>query len=644
MKKPLSFMGALLLSSAVTASTTACNNLTIFKKDLKKDLTQTDLKIVPEEHRGTIPTDYELKSQLFILNHELHTDNIKIINKTTNYAFVIGDGIFYNQDKIKITYQIQTIDIRTIIVDGASIGNFSTSGQKPTVEAVYSRIQEKYSNLEMDRLKIDVISNKEATITGITGDDVIPLYTGKVTVTFSTNDSVDLSTIINKKDLTVKTNGHDIPSNNDVMRALRDTYQEKLDTSFIAIEITATNSATITSTNQKKYTGKVILNLNLDIRIALKDVINKGLGKIAIIGKVITLEDVNSALKKQYSNLNMNAIQVTLQNNSVTIKSINQYVYTGPNVVIDNLLIDFNSVLNNKLPTFNIPGQNKPSKGQLISALKTANYNLDVSKIIVDKITDNSAVINGDGKFYSNDSIVVTYDCDKTELLSDVFKNLNLGTIKTNGLSKPNIEEIKTAISKSNPNVKLDAIKFSEDDITNQQVTISGDETIYKGKIVADFTIDSSIINNDQLNYNYSETNSVSSLKSTWTSPNITLLSNWTNYAPDWDSFSNKFSKLSFGDNSYFSLYCNTYTDQKLKGSQLSISTNDINNDRNKNIFELSYYYDGGFWGAFLELHGYIHIWHDEENVYVSINWSIDTFKCFRDRVWNINLQGVTFS
>ena len=644
MKKPLLFMGALLLSSAVTASTTACNNLTIFKKDLKKDLTQTDLKIVPEEHRGTIPTDYELKSQLFILNHELHTDNIIIINKTTNYAFVVGDGIFYNQDKIKITYQIQTIDIRTIIVDGASIGNFSTNGQKPTVEAVYSRIQEKYSNLEMDRLKIDVISNKEATITGITGADVIPLYTGKVTVTFSTNDSVDLSTIINKKDLMVKTNGHDIPSNNDVMRALRDTYQEKLDTSFIAIEITATNSATITSTNQKKYTGKVILNLNLDIRIALKDVINKGLDKIAIIGKVITLEDVSSALKKQYSRLNMNAIQVTLQNNSVTIKSINQYVYTGADVVINNLLIDLNSVLNNKLPTLNIPGQNTPSKEQLILALKTANYNLDVSKIIVDKITDNSAVINGDGKFYSNDSIVVTYDCDKTELLSDVFKNLNLGTIKTNGLSKPNIEEIKTAISKSNPNVKLDAIKFSEDDITNQQVTISGDETIYKGKIVADFTVDSSSINNDQLNYNYNETNSVGSLKSTWTSSDIPLLSNWTNYAPDWDSFSNKFSKLSFGDNSYFSLYCNTYTDQKLKGSQLSISTNDISNDRNKNIFELSYYYDGWFWGAFLELHGYIHIWHDEENVYVSINWSVDTVKCFRDRVWNINLQGVTFS
>ncbi|WP_281748441.1 Vmc-like lipoprotein signal peptide domain-containing protein [Spiroplasma ixodetis] len=30
MKKPLLFMGALLLSSAVTASTTACNNLRLF--------------------------------------------------------------------------------------------------------------------------------------------------------------------------------------------------------------------------------------------------------------------------------------------------------------------------------------------------------------------------------------------------------------------------------------------------------------------------------------------------------------------------------------------------------------------------------------------------------------------------------------
>ncbi|KNE88187.1 hypothetical protein PSTG_18418, partial [Puccinia striiformis f. sp. tritici PST-78] len=146
-------------------------------EEIKTAISKSNPNVKLDGIKFSEDTDYELKSQLFILNHELHTDNIKIINKTTNYAFVIGDGIFYNQDKIKITYQIQTIDIRTIIVDGPSIGNFSTSGQKPTVEAVYSRIQEKYSNLEMDRLKIDVISNKEATITGITGDDVIPLYT-----------------------------------------------------------------------------------------------------------------------------------------------------------------------------------------------------------------------------------------------------------------------------------------------------------------------------------------------------------------------------------------------------------------------------------------------------------------------------------
>ena len=234
MKKPLLFIGAILLSSSVTASTTACNNQIILKNDLKKVLTQRDLKVVSEEHPGTIPTDYELKSQLFILNHNLRINNINIINKTNNFAFVVGDGIFYNKDKIKITYQIQTINISTRIVDGASIGNFDTNGQKPTMEVVYNRVHEQYPDLEMKHLKIDVISNKEATITGD-----LTLYTGKVTVTFITDDIIDLSSIINKKDLTVKTNGNDIPSNNDVMRALHDTYQKKIDTFFIAIKITA---------------------------------------------------------------------------------------------------------------------------------------------------------------------------------------------------------------------------------------------------------------------------------------------------------------------------------------------------------------------------------------------------------------------
>ncbi len=635
MKKQLSFFGTLLLASAVTASTTACNSPTVVVKDLKDVLTKTDLGVVSEKYPGTIPTVSELKKKLNNFNLNLEIKGIDIVDIDKDSAFVVGDGIIYKNDQIKITYQIATIDIRTRIIEGAYIGRFATSGQQPTIEAVSDRIHE-YYHLEMSHLIIENITNETAVIKG---DNI--LYTHQVTVKFSTNDSVDLSAII-AKDLTVKTNGKDIPSNDDIITALHDTYHEKLNTDIIAIEIIGATNAIITSINQEIYTGKVAVNLNLDIRIPLQDVINKGLDKIAIRSKTITVGDVNQALAKQYPMLKMNDIEVTLQDNNAIIKSLNENVYTGSHVVINNLLIDLSSVLTNNLPTFEIPGKNQPSQEQIMQALKTTNINLDVTKITIAKITDSSATIIGDGKFYSKDAIVVTYNCNKAELLSSVLKNKDLGSITTNGVDTPNKEQIMQAVKTKN--TSLDVTKITIAKITNSSADISGDGITYKGTVSVSFAINDNTINIKDLSYNYRETNSVGSIKTTWASPDITLLSNWRDYAPDWDSFTNKFNKLSFGDQSYFHVYCNTYTDQKLSGAKLSVATNDISSDRNKNTLQLNYYYDGGFWGAFLQLDGYIHIWHDEKNVYLSINWSIDTIKCFRDRVWDINLQGAIFS
>lgn len=638
MKKQLSFLGTLLLSSAVTASTTACNNSIVVAKDLKDVLTKTNLGVVSEEHPGTIPTDSELKKKLNNFNLNLEIKAISIVDINEDSAVVIGDGIFYKNDQIKITYQIATIDIRTRIIEGKYIGHFATTGKQPTptIKAVSDRIHENY-HLDMSHLIIENITNESAIIKG---DNI--LYTHQVTVKFSTNDSVDLSTIIIHKDLIVKTNGKDIPANADIITALHDTYHEELNTDVIAIEIIGATNAVITSTNQKIYTGKVVVNLNLDIRIPLQDVINKGLDKIAIRSKTITVADVNQALTKQYPMLKMNEIEVTLQDNNAIIKSLNKNVYTGSHVIINNLLIDLSSVLANKLPTFVIPGKNQPSQEQIMQALHTTNINLDVTKITIDKITDSSALVIGDGKFYSKDAIVVTYNCNKAELLSNILKHKDLGSIITNGLATPTKEQIMQAVKTKN--TSLDITKIIIDKITVSSANISGDSITYKGTVAVSFAVNGNTINIEDLSYNHSETNSVGSLKTTWTSPDITLLSNWRDYAPDWDSFTNKFNKLSFGDQSYFHVYCNTYTDQKLSGSKLSVATNDISSDRNKNTLQLNYYYDGGFWGAFLQLDGYIHIWHDEKNVYLSINWSIDTIKCFRDRVWDINLQGAIFS
>lgn len=640
MRKPLLFLGTLILSTAATASTTACNEPNLSKYNLKDHLVVTNLGTIPEEIPGTIPNDREIKTQLYNLNHSLDINHIIIKDRSDHSALVIGDGIFYNNDKIAVSYEETKIDISTIIIDNQDIGNFETDKQSPSSDAIKERLHQKYPQLDINHLLIENISKEKAVVKG---DE--KLYTKQVWITFSVDSAINLATII-KKDLSVETKGKSMATKEDIITALHDTYQEKLNINAIAIhDVPSATSVTISSTNEKIYRGEVIVNLHLDISVALKDVINNGLSKVAISNKTITENDVTKQLAKQYPTLKMNAIDVNLQSsNSVIIKSINKNIYTGDNLIINNLLIDLSSVVSNQLPTFHIPGQSQPNQTQLLTALQANNTNLSVDKIKIDKITDSSVTISGDGKFYSKDKVIINYDCDKLQFLSDVFHNLNLGTINTNGLLVPTVTAVTNAISTANPNLQMNALRFTKSDITDKTVVVSGDNISYKGSVVAHFAVENSNINIQELSYSHSETNAVGELKTTWTSPDITILANWTDYASDWSSFTKKFTKLSFGDKSYFSVYCNTYTDQKLSASELSINTSDISGDRNKNTLQLNYYYDGGIWGAFLQLDGYIHIWHDEANVYVSCNWSIDTVKCFRDRVWSINLQGANFS
>lgn len=101
-----------------------------------------------EKQPGTIPIVSELKKKLNNFNLNLEIKGIDIVDIDKDSAFVVGDGIIYKNDQIKITYQIATIDIRTRIIEGRYIGHFAPSGQQPTIEAVSERIHE-YYHLEM---------------------------------------------------------------------------------------------------------------------------------------------------------------------------------------------------------------------------------------------------------------------------------------------------------------------------------------------------------------------------------------------------------------------------------------------------------------------------------------------------------------
>lgn len=640
MKKILSIFNTVLLTSAISTSATACGKKPFTKHNLKDDLTNLNLGLINEKTPGTIPAPNELLESLHNKNLSLDISEISLSNEQVNKVDVTGDGIFYTKDSITVTFQETTLNINNLIVKGAYLGKIATTSTVSS-EQVKTAINEQIHKIDVSHIIVDVIDNKDATVTG---DNVV--YNGTVNVSFTTDNSVALSSIIDsKKPLVMAIPGQDVPTAAQVISKLHDMYQN-LDTNFIKVSNIMGVNATVNSIDETKYTGSLILTLQLDKSINLSTVINKGLPKVAITGKEITINDVIKALQKQYSTLNVNAINATLSqdNKTVTITSTNPKIYTGAAVIINDLLIDLNSVLSLKLPQFTIPGQSAPTVEQIKDALAKTNLNLEIGHVTITNPSKTSVVITGDGKLYSNDALTINYSCDTAIPLSSDFTNLDLGVISTNGISRPTVEQVTSAISKANPNLNMNTIRFTDSSISDHQVIVNGDGLSYQGTVTANFTVDSSAISVNGFNYNHTETNSVLSLKVNWIGQDQVVLDNWTNYAPDWNSFIAKFSKLSFGNNASFGIFCNTYFDKKLTGSQLDVYTTKITEDRNTVMFQEDYSYDGGWFGAVIEVHGQLHIWHNATTIYANYTGNADTSKCTRDRVLNVNLPSATFS
>lgn len=338
MKKKLSIFSAILLTSAIGTSTTACGKQPFTKHNLKDDLTNLNLGLINEKNPGTLPTPNEILESLHNKNLSLDISKISLSNEQVNKVDLTGDGIFYTKDSITVTFQETTLNINNLIVEGTYLGKIATTSTGSN-EQVKTAIKEQIPMIDVSHIIVDVIDNKTASVTG---DNVV--YNGMVNVSFTTDNSVALSSIIDStKPLVIVIPGQDIPTAAQVISKLHDMYQN-LYTKFINISNITGVNATVNSTDETKYTGSLILTLQLDKSINLSAVINKGLSKVAITGKNITINDVIKALQKQYSTLNVNAINVTLSqdNKTVTINITNPKIYTGAEVIINNLKIDFN--------------------------------------------------------------------------------------------------------------------------------------------------------------------------------------------------------------------------------------------------------------------------------------------------------------
>ncbi|KAF0849981.1 hypothetical protein [Spiroplasma poulsonii] len=130
-------------------------------------------------------------------------------------------------------------------------------------------------------------------------------------------------------------------------------------------------------------------------------------------------------------------------------------------------------------------GANKPTAHQIKNILKELNLQLDITKINVTNITNNSATITST-EF--SGSRTLNFKVDKSIDLKKIIINIDLGSIITDGINLPTIEQIKDKLKELN--LQLDITKINVTKIANNNAAItSNDENIYTKNVIVNYTI-----------------------------------------------------------------------------------------------------------------------------------------------------------
>lgn len=163
---------------------------------------------------------------------------------------------------------------------------------------------------------------------------------------------------------------------------------------------------------------------------------------------------------------------------------------------------------NQSVPVFKTNGDDKPTKQQIKEKVLEKNNSLDITKIKVENITENSAEISIIGFVGKK---IINFTVDKSVLIKEVITNNNLGILKTNGNNKPSEQQIKDKLKELNPKLNINKIKvtFIRDNYKEAWIT-SNDPIYFENEIMVNFIVDKSIPLNEiitenqlgKLNYN----------------------------------------------------------------------------------------------------------------------------------------------
>jgi len=269
---------------------------------------------------------------------------------------------------------------------------FKTNGADiPTQKQIKEKVNELNPQVNINSINVTNISENSAEIT-ITG------FSGKKTINFVVDKSIPINkviTITNLGEIDFSKYQYDSISIKQTIATSLKNLNPELNISQIDITNITTNNAKVKS-NDTNITGEIEINYSRPVKSVFK---NTELGLIRINGvNKPTEQEIKNKIKELNKDLENNINDFEVSDITTTNAKINfkrKDILSGEVVVTFISNINLNKIItNNNLGEFKTENLSNPTKQQIKNKLKEMYNNLDITKINVENISNNNAIIN----------------------------------------------------------------------------------------------------------------------------------------------------------------------------------------------------------------------------------------------------------
>ncbi|WP_342262698.1 hypothetical protein [Spiroplasma endosymbiont of Dromius quadrimaculatus] len=292
---------------------------------------------------------------------------------------------------------------------------FKTDGaDKPTEQQIKNRVKEKNQSVDITKIKVENITVNSAVVS-------IAGFSGKITINFTVDKSVPINRIIKNTNLgEIDIDGFGGNYDENLLKHFLKNLNPQLDSTKIKVENITLNTAKITSIDTSIYIGETNINYTRPLRLLIKKI---ELGPIRTNGTDKPSEQqIKDKLKELNNNLkniinDFEIKDITLRDAKITYSKRKDF-YSGSVKVNFLSNVNLNKIITNTtLGEFETINLSNPTEQQIKNRVKEKNQSVDITKIKVENITNNSATIN------SYDTIVYTGNIGVNYTIS--IKSLN---------------------------------------------------------------------------------------------------------------------------------------------------------------------------------------------------------------------------